>query len=703
VTPLAEIQKLTRRDVLETPEVCVRGVISVLEEGWAKPIGTSDVPKYFYLDDGAGAIWVVIQSRSEGSIFLGSDAELQNLRQGQEVEIEGVLSPGSFAPRLRPKRIRLLGEVPLPDPIQPRPGELNNGALRARRIQVAGVVQQVTEDSAKKVWAVKVETDSGLVWVWVPWSSGLGPEELLDAEVRVTGAAVVLSNWRGEFLGMRVMPSQASDFVCVNRPSKDPFSAEKLPLDQLDVYVPGGRPRHRRRVEGTVTYLCPEFLILQDAGCAVRVGLNAEVMSGLEIGSRVEASGFITVQRQQADLAGAVVRRLGVSPPVEPVPVRFEEILADFNRLVAGQPRKQPAGYEGLLVQLEGRVVSQQIRPDGIQALELDCGQSFTTAFLQRAHDSIPLETRIRATGVAELRWVSEPRFPRPVRLDLLVGSASDLEIKERPSWWTLGRVRTAVWVLLASAVAGLGWAVTLRRRIRQKTKELAQAVRDRRDAAIEFGAAFRERSRLAANLHDTILQAVTGLSLQIKAGQMRARQAGDVEMEGALGLAWKMAQSCQDDLRNSVWALNALPMREATLSQAFEKLGSQTKLSYGVPVEVIQDPELPGVADFVAGNLLLLVQEAIHNAVKHAAPKQIRVRVQSVDGGRKLRIGVEDDGMGFDVENGAGERPGHFGISGMRTRAQRLKGNLTIESRVGAGTRVLIEVPVHEYDRELV
>jgi signal transduction histidine kinase len=227
--------------------------------------------------------------------------------------------------------------------------------------------------------------------------------------------------------------------------------------------------------------------------------------------------------------------------------------------------------------------------------------------------------------------------------------------------------------------------------------------VRERRDAAIEFGAAFRERSRLAANLHDTVLQAVTGLSLQIKAGEMRAHQAGDSEMQRTLGVAWKMAQSCQEDLRNSVWALNALPMREATLSEALEKLGQQTLLSHGIPVEVILGESLPSVADFVAGNLLLLVQEAIHNAVKHARPTRIRVLVEAGDSDRILSIRVEDDGSGFDYEGGAGSRPGHFGISGMQGRAQRLKGKISIQSRVGAGTTVLIEVPLHEYDGALV
>ncbi len=703
LTQLADLQKLARRDVTEPQEVRVQGVVSVLEEGWGRPLKAGEVPKYFYLDDGLGAIWAVIRFPSEDSIYSGSKEELQALRQGQAVEVEGVLSPGFFAPRLRVRRIKVLGESSLPTPIHPGPGDLRNGALRARRIQVRGVVQEMTPGTNGSLWAAKVETESGPAWVWVPKASGLGPDQLLDAEVRVTGAAVVLANWRREFLSMRIMPSTEADFVREKMPPKDPFSAEKLPLNHLDTYVPEGRPRHRRRVEGVVTYLSPEFLVLQDAGCAVRVGLNSEIPAGVEVGARVEASGFITVQRQQADLAGAVVRPIGVSVRVEPVSVTFEDVLADFTRLTFGQILRQPSGYEGLLVRIEGRVLSQQIRSDGVQALELDCGQWVTTAFLRGPRASIPIDARIQATGVAELRWVIEPRFPRPTRLDLLVRSPGDLSVLEQPSWWTLARVRTAVWVLLGSALAVLAWGFALRRRVRQKTKELAEAVRERRDAAIEFSAAFRERSRLAANLHDTVLQAVTGLSLQIKAGEMRAHQAGDSEMQRTLGVAWKMAQSCQEDLRNSVWALNALPMREATLSEALEKLGQQTLLSHGIPVEVIQGESLPSVADFVAGNLLLLVQEAIHNAVKHARPTRIRVRVEAGDSGRILSIRVEDDGSGFDYEGGAGSRPGHFGISGMQGRAQRLKGKISIQSRLGAGTTVLIEVPLHEYDGALV
>ena len=96
----------------------------------------------------------------------------------------------------------------------------------------------------------------------------------------------------------------------------------------------------------------------------------------------------------------------------------------------------------------------------------------------------------------------------------------------------------------------------------RQGHGKLAQEIRGRRDAAIEFEAALQERSRLAANLHDTVLQTVTGLGLQIRACGLKAEQLDTPSLVEPLNMAWKIAQRSQEDLRNAVWALNALPVK---------------------------------------------------------------------------------------------------------------------------------------------
>ena len=94
-----------------------------------------------------------------------------------------------------------------------------------------------------------------------------------------------------------------------------------------------------------------------------------------------------------------------------------------------------------------------------------------------------------------------------------------------------------------------------------------------------------------------------------------------------------------------------------------------------------------------MAGNLILVVQEAVHNALHHASPEQVTVSV-NVEPGGGLTIEIRDDGIGFEMGTQAGPRHGHFGLAGMRERVERLGGTFEIASTPGVGTRVNVAIP---------
>jgi signal transduction histidine kinase len=110
------------------------------------------------------------------------------------------------------------------------------------------------------------------------------------------------------------------------------------------------------------------------------------------------------------------------------------------------------------------------------------------------------------------------------------------------------------------------------------------------------------------------------------------------------------------------------------------------------VPIELDVSAELPEVTAAVQHDLVRIVREAVHNAVRHAEPSRVTVRATTADGG--LEVEIADDGRGFDVAARAAS-PGHYGIRGMHERARRLGGGLVIESRPGAGTVVRVSLPV--------
>ena len=91
-------------------------------------------------------------------------------------------------------------------------------------------------------------------------------------------------------------------------------------------------------------------------------------------------------------------------------------------------------------------------------------------------------------------------------------------------------------------------------------------------------------------------------------------------------------------------------------------------------------------------GNLLLLVQEAVGNALRHGRAKRVRV-ILAYDA-EGLEVTIEDDGCGFDPAAVTGIREGHFGLAGMRERMSRLGGSLKIRSAPGQGAGIEIRIP---------
>lgn len=107
-------------------------------------------------------------------------------------------------------------------------------------------------------------------------------------------------------------------------------------------------------------------------------------------------------------------------------------------------------------------------------------------------------------------------------------------------------------------------------------------------------------------------------------------------------------------------------------------------------------------VPDFVAGNLLLVVQEVVNNAFRHGRPSTVERTVSDDPAAGRIEVQVHDDGAGFTVGGQMGLEQGHFGIHGVRERVERLEGSLRIESLPGRGTTVVANVARRDYDRAL-
>lgn len=240
--------------------------------------------------------------------------------------------------------------------------------------------------------------------------------------------------------------------------------------------------------------------------------------------------------------------------------------------------------------------------------------------------------------------------------------------------------------LLCAVLILILGFAAYALR-LRQVTRRLLRSFEDR----------VAERERIARDLHDTLLQSFHGLILhfQVAADGMPRKQRAD----GAIDQALQRADTVLAESRDRVYELRVDFGRGdlvKTLSATAEALAITSDAVFSVTVEGTPRALHPVVSDEVG----LIGEEAIRNAFRHAGATKIEA-VISYDR-RGLQLLVRDNGGGLpaDVVD-AGERPGHFGLTGMTERASRIDGVLKIASVPGGGTEVILNLPARAaYER---
>jgi PAS domain S-box-containing protein len=230
------------------------------------------------------------------------------------------------------------------------------------------------------------------------------------------------------------------------------------------------------------------------------------------------------------------------------------------------------------------------------------------------------------------------------------------------------------------------------RKRAQDELREAERALRRARERAIRarFTAALDERTRLAREIHDTLLQGFTGIALKLVAAT--SRLPGPPETVASLRDVIDLAQKTLVDARRAVWDLRSPAGAgvdfTATLRTAAEDCARGTGLTLEYEVEGEPRPLGPDVE----GTCVRVVQEAITNVVKHAGATT--VRVHAAFGERRLLLAVTDDGHGFDMASHLPTFGGHWGLLGMRERASRIRGKLRVRSAPGEGTEVMLRVP---------
>ena len=205
------------------------------------------------------------------------------------------------------------------------------------------------------------------------------------------------------------------------------------------------------------------------------------------------------------------------------------------------------------------------------------------------------------------------------------------------------------------------------------------------------FALVLEERARLAREIHDTLAQGFVGISSQLDAVAM-CMPADDSPARKYLDIAQRMARHSMTEARRSVMDLRAAILDEHDLGAALQSGAQMWTAGSGVQVEVGVSGQ-PGVLpQEMEQHLLRIAQEAVTNVLKHAAATRIWIKL--ITEGRKISLRIVDNGRGFEPKD-VFSSLGHFGLLGIRERAQRIGGEMRLASRPGEGTEVEVTAPL--------
>jgi len=260
------------------------------------------------------------------------------------------------------------------------------------------------------------------------------------------------------------------------------------------------------------------------------------------------------------------------------------------------------------------------------------------------------------------------------------------LEFSIAPAYYETNWFR-ALCAMLLLLLAWAGYQLRIRRLHRQFEMSL--------DARVA------ERTRIARDLHDTLLQSFHGLLLRFQTA-FNLLPDRPTESKQVLASAIDQAAAAITEGRDAVQGLRASATEINDLAAAIralgEELADENSAEAVLRVEVLGAPR--ALHPIVRDEVFRIAGEALRNAFRHAAAKQIEVELRYDV--RQLRVRVRDDGKGIDPEVLRVEGPeGHFGLRGMRERAKLAGGKLTVWSGADSGTEVELSIPaLHAYSR---
>ena len=618
-------------------------------------------------------------------------------RSGDTIHVTGIIDVPPDMPTHLPCAIcRSADFVATGEPSPPTKvstSDIRSGRYDCRLVRLGGRIRRVIRDEIDtKCIYMQILDGNNIVYLTMGIRDDATLEtklrRLIDAEVEAVGICQPSAYIRRRFIGHTVSISKIEDITVLKPAPDNPYSVPLLDVNMV-TDVSAINRLGRRRIVGTVLARCSggRVILKTDGGHIHDVHLlDGPVPS---CGTRIEAVGLPEADYYQINLVDAIGRqapgaRISACPPVD---VTLERMLTDGK----GHDQINPS-FHGNVIRTTGTLIDIPTRESGRDfAILKDKGGTILLdiASARQLLDTVSVGCRIRATGVCTVNRESSmalQRFQHMNGITLVVRSPDDVEVLERPPWWTPIRLMAVVGVLLLAVVGFFIWNRLLQRVIDRKSRQLMREQLSHIKASLRID----ERTHLAVELHDSLSQNLSGVACQIAATKGTLPTGAD-ETARYLSTAERMLLSCRTELRRCLWDLRENALEEKDFAEAIRKTlapvvdRSVFSVQFNVPRTRLDDT--------TAHAILCIVRELVTNAIRHGKAQNVRICGGLQDG--QLAFSVSDDGSGFDPDSAAGANEGHFGLEGIHERIKRLNGTFTIISEPGKGCTAHVKLKV--------
>jgi signal transduction histidine kinase len=218
--------------------------------------------------------------------------------------------------------------------------------------------------------------------------------------------------------------------------------------------------------------------------------------------------------------------------------------------------------------------------------------------------------------------------------------------------------------------------------RVTERTARIEQMASEARHAAVT-----RERLRLARDLHDTLAHSLMALLTQVRLVRKLHPRLSSTELDEELGRAEAVAASGLADARAAIGQMRHNAVEDVGLGAALRELLSRFADRTGIATTFDSEPLTAPLVDERAAIVYRIAEEALHNIERHAAARTVQIDLSTTKSSEaRVELSIRDDGLGFDP---ARNRPGHYGLQGMREQAALIQADFELHSAASQGCQI--------------